>query len=110
MYLYPEWKDILDLESIKQFIADLKSGKLHREFHNGPESTTTAPAATTQEASEENALPSLPESTFIKLAPCEKRYTILKDEFWVGNSQRMCKLDITSLSLGSYFTYRILKW
>ena len=30
---------------LKQFIADLHSGKLHREFHHGPDpSTTTAPA------------------------------------------------------------------
>jgi len=81
MYLYPESKDILDKEAIKEFIGDLNSGKLHREFHNGPDSTP-APAAThEEEASEENEILSPPESTFIKLAPSEKRYTILRDEF-----------------------------
>lgn len=29
---------------LSQFIADLHSGKLHREFHHGPDPTTTPPA------------------------------------------------------------------
>jgi len=28
---------------VKQFIADLGSGKLHREFHHGPDPTTPPP-------------------------------------------------------------------
>ena len=29
---------------VKQFIADLHSGKLHREFHHGPDPTQPPPA------------------------------------------------------------------
>jgi endoplasmic reticulum resident protein 44 len=29
---------------LKQFIADLHSGKLHREFHNGPDPTSGQPS------------------------------------------------------------------
>ena len=28
---------------VKKFIADLHSGKLHREFHHGPDPTTSPP-------------------------------------------------------------------
>lgn len=53
---------------LKQFIQDLYSGKLHREFHYGPDSDSgnTEKQATTP-----------PESTFKKLAPSKNRYTIL---------------------------------
>lgn len=61
---------------LKNFIADLHSGKLHREFHYGPDPNSdpsndllTQPKGT-----------SPPESTFKKLAPSSNRYTLLKDE------------------------------
>ena len=56
---------------LKQFIDDLHSGKLHREFHYGPK--TPAPSA-----SETPTSP--PESVFKKLSPSENRYSIVGDE------------------------------
>ncbi|XP_017771320.1 PREDICTED: endoplasmic reticulum resident protein 44-like, partial [Nicrophorus vespilloides] len=37
IYLFPNFKDIDDPGKLKQFIQDLYSGKLHREFHYGPD-------------------------------------------------------------------------
>ncbi|KAL3268301.1 hypothetical protein HHI36_007419 [Cryptolaemus montrouzieri] len=68
MYLFPNYKDIEIPGKLKQFIKDLYSGKLHREFHYGPEETNEVPDTTP------------PESTFRKLAPSKNRYTLLKDE------------------------------
>lgn len=60
---------------LKQFVEDLHSGKLHREFHYGPDRT---------EEIASNQIPdkatSPPESTFKKLAPSKNRYTLLRDE------------------------------
>ena len=56
---------------LKNFIQDLHSGKLHREFHFGPDPS--------QEGNRiESTSP--PESTFRKLAPSGARYTLLRDE------------------------------
>lgn len=90
MYL---WKNNAktDLETpglVKTFIADLHSGKLHREFHNGPDPTTAQPKAIAGKAGHVQNNPDEskdptdpPESTFKKLQPSENRYTILhKDE------------------------------
>ncbi|ELT96035.1 hypothetical protein CAPTEDRAFT_163818 [Capitella teleta] len=82
-----------DLEQpglLKQFVADLHSGKLHREFHHGPD--PVKPAIESQDnKGEETAMPrdgeakqpqptTPPESSFKKLAPSKSRYTILRDE------------------------------
>lgn len=76
---------------LKQFIEDLHSGKLHREFHHGPD-PTQAPASPDGDAlghlPKDGGLPDShgqkqtqpPESTFRKLAPSRSRYTILRDE------------------------------
>ncbi|XP_070570615.1 endoplasmic reticulum resident protein 44-like isoform X2 [Ptychodera flava] len=85
MYLFPDISKLGIPGVLKQFIADLHSGKLHREFHHGPD-PTAAPSKPTQgkvESSEEQkkeeaSIP--PESTFVKLKPSENRYTLLKDE------------------------------
>nr|CAB3243672.1 endoplasmic reticulum resident protein 44-like [Phallusia mammillata] len=47
MYLFPKFEDISQPGKLKQFILDLHSGKLHREFHHGPDqpAATTAPPA-----------------------------------------------------------------
>lgn len=50
---------------LKQFIADLHSGKLDREFHFGPDPVSS------------NAQTSPPESAFNKLAPSAYRYSLL---------------------------------
>ncbi|KAG9339398.1 hypothetical protein JZ751_023792 [Albula glossodonta] len=60
---------------LRQFVLDLHSGKLHREFHHGPDPTDSTPG---QE--EKKEVPSNPpKSSFQKLAPSETRYTILRD-------------------------------
>jgi len=74
MYLYKDYSTMDQPGKLKQFIEDLKSGKLHREFHYGPEDPVTpelgGPGATDP-----------PESTFKKLGPSPGRYTLLdKDE------------------------------
>lgn len=44
MYLFPKtFKDIGSDQILLKFVTDLHSGKLHREFHNGPD-PTEAPA------------------------------------------------------------------
>nr|XP_031532997.1 endoplasmic reticulum resident protein 44 [Vicugna pacos] len=59
---------------LKQFVFDLHSGKLHREFHHGPDPTDTAPGQEVQDVAS-----SPPESSFQKLAPSGHRYTLLRD-------------------------------
>lgn len=89
---------------LKQFVLDLHSGKLHREFHHGPDPTDSTPGQVShrrqqsrffsgefrqnfticfksdffsQEETGGEAASSPPESSFQKLAPSETRYTIL---------------------------------
>ncbi|XP_060591395.1 endoplasmic reticulum resident protein 44-like isoform X2 [Ruditapes philippinarum] len=79
-----------DLESpglVKEFIADLHSGKLHREFHHGPDPVVQQEKQVEQQAghiphepSDKPEQPtSPPESAFQKLAPSDNRYTILRE-------------------------------
>lgn len=79
MYLFPSFKDMFVPGKLKQFLEDLYSGKLHREFHYGPEKTddNTIEVVTNQDLKKQT---SPPESTFKNLAPSNKRYTLLKDE------------------------------
>lgn len=77
MYLFPKFEDMYKLGKLKQFVDDLHSGKLHREFHYGPEKT--------EETSPEHQAPAdtptqPPDSTFKKLKPSKNRYTLLRDE------------------------------
>ncbi|CAB1421849.1 unnamed protein product [Pleuronectes platessa] len=74
MYVFPDYKDLAIPGKLKQFVLDLHSGKLHREFHHGPDPTDITPG---QEETVEEAASSPPESSFQKLAPSENRYTIL---------------------------------
>ncbi|XP_061165211.1 endoplasmic reticulum resident protein 44-like [Saccostrea echinata] len=103
MYLFPHdvKKDLETPGFLSQFIADLHSGKLHREFHHGPDPTTPYPTppppgsdnAEEKQEQKTDHIPhdvnrdnapkqptSPPESTFRKLAPSRNRYTILRDE------------------------------
>lgn len=70
---------------------DLASGKLHREFHYGPDAVTQPPPknnAVGQEAhaAAPSSAPGVkdptkpPESVFKQLKPSHNRYTVLKDE------------------------------
>ncbi|KAL3855311.1 hypothetical protein ACJMK2_014859 [Sinanodonta woodiana] len=77
---------------LKQFVDDLHSGKLHREFHHGPDPETPPPPSADQNNEEEKHIPhdpiekpdeptSPPESSFVKLAPSHNRYTLVpRDE------------------------------
>ncbi|KAG8179097.1 hypothetical protein JTE90_005453 [Oedothorax gibbosus] len=70
MYLFPKFEDINVPGKLKEFVLDLFSGKLHREFHYGPDPVTNTNILSTNP----------PDSTFRKLAPSRNRYTLLKDE------------------------------
>lgn len=74
MYLFSDYRDIETPGKLKQFIGDLYSGKLHREFHYGPDDDTQAPSETAKFPTQP------PSSTFRKLGPSKNRYTLLKDE------------------------------
>lgn len=73
MYLWPHdpGTHIEQSHLLKTFIADLNSGKLHREFHHGPD-----PVQQNQQGGETAP----PESVFKNLAPSHNRYTLLRDE------------------------------
>ena len=75
MYLFPNFGDLRVPGKLKQFVQDLHSGKLHREFHFGPD-----PVASNHDHSQGEGITSPPESTFKKLAPSSNRYTLLRDE------------------------------
>nr|XP_009860646.1 endoplasmic reticulum resident protein 44 [Ciona intestinalis]XP_018670204.1 endoplasmic reticulum resident protein 44 [Ciona intestinalis] len=95
MYMFPNFNEINTPNKLKQFILDLQSGKLHREFHHGPdphiqalpEDPSAAPAVNDNpevisaevQASEkpaEEVETSPPESIFKQLKPSEHRYTL----------------------------------
>ncbi|XP_071867929.1 endoplasmic reticulum protein 44 [Bombus fervidus] len=77
MYLFPNFRDIHIEGKLKDFLQDLYSGKLHREFHYGPDSSSNE---VLQVVGHIKVPTSPPESTFKKLAPSKNRYTLLKDE------------------------------
>lgn len=74
-----------------KFVEDLHSGKLHREFHNGPDPTQEPPKI--EQQVDGNHLPkdqdkeikhvpvgsTPPESVFVKLGPSHNRYSIKYD-------------------------------
>ncbi|NXE07550.1 ERP44 protein, partial [Lophotis ruficrista] len=75
MYVFPDFSDLSVPGKLKQFVLDLHSGKLHREFHHGPDPTDVAPGQPIQDLAS-----SPPESSFQKLAPSEHRYTLLREK------------------------------
>uniref|UniRef100_A0A8C4KD75 Endoplasmic reticulum protein 44 n=1 Tax=Dromaius novaehollandiae TaxID=8790 RepID=A0A8C4KD75_DRONO len=75
MYVFPDFSDLSVSGKLKQFVLDLHSGKLHREFHHGPDPTDVAPGQPVQDLAS-----SPPESSFQKLAPSEHRYTLLREK------------------------------
>ncbi|XP_015171360.1 PREDICTED: endoplasmic reticulum resident protein 44 isoform X2 [Polistes dominula] len=77
MYLFPSFQDINIEGKLKAFIHELYSGKLHREFHHGPD----LPGFETPQITGHVKVPTTPpESTFKNLAPSKNRYTLLRDE------------------------------
>lgn len=97
MYLFPDFNQLELNQNLLHFVNDLHSGKLHREFHNGPDPTTSASKVEEIELNvqQPNHLPKQidsgneqkdqgvkstpPESVFIKLAPSRERYSIRID-------------------------------
>ncbi|XP_034239557.1 endoplasmic reticulum resident protein 44 isoform X2 [Thrips palmi] len=79
MYLFPKFEDMEIPGRLRQFLLDLYSGKLHREFHYGPD-TPTENTVNLIEGSVDKKPTNPPESTFKKLAPSKNRYTLLRDE------------------------------
>lgn len=73
MYLFSDVKDLKTPGKLKAFVDDLYSGKLHREFHYGPDPATVESKAVPQGTDP-------PESSFKNLAPSRNRYTLLRDE------------------------------
>lgn len=78
MYLFPKFDDMYNKGKLKKFVEDLHTGKLHREFHYGPEKTEEDTEETNEIDTGKATTP--PESTFKKLAPSKNRYTLLRDE------------------------------
>ncbi|XP_072757724.1 endoplasmic reticulum resident protein 44 isoform X3 [Anoplolepis gracilipes] len=78
MYLFKDFNDIFVEGKLKAFLQDLYSGKLHREFHYGPDMTSNDIPQITGKQVKTPTTP--PESAFKKLAPSKNRYTIVKDE------------------------------
>lgn len=77
MYLFPNYKDIFVPGKLKQFLEDLYSGKLHREFHYGPDRSedNTIEVVTNQDVKKQTTPP---ESAFKNLAPSPNRYSLLR--------------------------------
>lgn len=88
MYLFPDISHMTVPGKLKEFVKDLYSGKLHREFHFGAESGSPIEIMQIQMGNlivsgtggdaKQDTTP--PESTFKKLAPSKNRYTLLRDE------------------------------
>lgn len=77
MYLFPDMKELTVPGKLRQFVLDLHSGKLHREFHHGPDPVNKE----SEQKMPNNAETQPPPSVFKQLKPSENRYSIVyKDE------------------------------
>lgn len=93
MYVFPhEFNKLGENNNLLTFVQDLHSGKLHREFHNGPDPTTSSPkpiepngpehipkSLESPNDSQHHKRSTPPESVFIKLAPSRERYSLKLD-------------------------------
>lgn len=90
MYLFPNFADLDVPGKLRSFLDDLHSGKLHREFHHGPDTTPGDPQKSAQPQEnvvspsqgkvtviKEETKTTPPESIFKNLKPSEHRYTVL---------------------------------
>jgi len=82
MYQFPSKKDFRNHVHLKIFIDDLYSGKLHREYHLGPQdiSSDQASDSSTDGDQQQDVQTLPPESMFKNLAPSKNRYTLLREE------------------------------
>jgi len=88
MYLFPKYEDAQIPGKLKEFLKDLYSGKLHREFHYGPDPSTTSDEPSAQNEVDTGPVKhnvvkreNPPISQFKELGPSKNRYTLLHDEF-----------------------------
>lgn len=86
MYLFPKYEDMEVPGKVKQFLQDLYSGKLHREFHYGPDKDTTQESQDVKSNEirvkrDDHQKQTPPPSQFQHLGPSKNRYTLLHDEF-----------------------------
>lgn len=72
MYLFPAFQQLGERGKLRQFVMDLHSGKLHREFHQGTDPTSQQPH---EQMVIMDTQP--PPSVFKKLKPSENRYSLL---------------------------------
>lgn len=86
MFLVPQDIDLTlkDPQILKTHVSDLLSGKLHREFHNGPDpvATNVGQIEGKNVNGDSNDKQTTPiQSVFRKLKPNSNRYTLFHDEF-----------------------------
>jgi len=79
MYQFPDHKNHRNHEHLKEFIEDLYSGKLHREYHLGPQELSVQPSSNLEDDKPAKQTEP-PESSFKNLLPSKNRYTLLRDE------------------------------
>lgn len=78
MFVFPRFEDMRVPGKLKQFVADLHSGKLHREYHYGPDPTeqlAQTPGQQQQADGTREKRSGPVESTFKKLKPADSRYS-----------------------------------
>ncbi|KAK4467634.1 hypothetical protein MN116_008576 [Schistosoma mekongi] len=82
MYVFPGSVEMAlsDPKHLNQFVEDLKSGNLHREYHYGPSSGSHT-TSTVKTEHEEPVVTTPHVSVFQHLTPSRMRYTIIHDEF-----------------------------
>ncbi|CAG7837379.1 unnamed protein product [Allacma fusca] len=81
MYLFPDAKQMDIPGKLKQFITDFHSGKLHQEYHNGPDPANRTTRKAKGGGVVNQKLPKKHlESAFKKLAPSSSRYSFVRDE------------------------------
>ena len=84
MYLFKDYNRMSEPGALKKFLADLYSGKLHREYHYGPSDDEVQAVSTTEPQGGDSGGQQVkrdttpPESTFKKLGPSPNRYTLLE--------------------------------
>eukprot|EP00092_Neocalanus_flemingeri_P038884 GFUD01042332.1.p1 GENE.GFUD01042332.1~~GFUD01042332.1.p1 ORF type:complete len:430 (-),score=105.15 GFUD01042332.1:287-1576(-) len=96
MYLFPKYEDVKETGKVRQFLLDLYSGKLHREFHYGPDEDEEKPDDDDNVVDTTGHIPREkdndhnvvkrnarvpPDSQFQHLKPSDNRYSFRHDEF-----------------------------
>ncbi|XP_062840148.1 endoplasmic reticulum resident protein 44 isoform X2 [Anolis carolinensis] len=85
MYVFSDISDLTVHGKLKQFVLDLHSGKLHREFHHGPDPTDVAPGQVRKmhlcaSLLDETRLLEFSIESELTVLPSVRPYMILQDE------------------------------